>query len=108
MSSEKARAAYLESQIQGMDSIRLPPNIPLMEKESHASLDLARRINIVCKEQKERRKHEQESHRQVLNVMKQSKSKQSKQPDKEEREVVYSQISQSMEKTRDVVWRSMS
>ena len=39
--------------------------------------------------------------------MKQSKGKQPK-PDKEEREVVYSQIVQDMEKTRDVVWRSMS
>ena len=40
--------------------------------------------------------------------MKQSKSKQSEQPEKEEREVFYSQIAKSMEKTRDVVWRSMS
>ena len=39
--------------------------------------------------------------------MKQSKGKQLK-PDKEEREVVYSQIAQDMEKTRDVVRRSMS
>ena len=43
-----------------------------------------------------------------MNALKQSKSKQSKQPEKEEREVVYSQIAQDMEKTRDVVWRSMS
>ena len=81
MSSEKARAAYLESQIQGMDSVQLPLNTPLMEDGSHVSLDLARRINIFCKEQKERRKQEQESHRQVLNALKQSKSKQLKQPD---------------------------
>ena len=37
MSSERARAAYLESQIQDMSSVRLPLNIPLMEEESHAS-----------------------------------------------------------------------
>ena len=37
--------------------------------------------------------------------MKQSKHKQ---PEKEEREVVYSQIAQNMEKTRNVVQRSMS
>ena len=43
-----------------------------------------------------------------MNALKQNKSKQSKQPEKEEREVVYSQIAQDMEKTRDVVWRSMS
>ena len=103
MSSEKARAAYLESQTQGMDSVWLPLNTPLLEDGSHVSSDLARRISIFCKEQKERRKQEQESHRQALYAMKQCKGKQPKQPDQEEREVVYSQIAQNMEKTRDVV-----
>ena len=56
--------------------------------------DLIRRINTFCKEQKERRRQEQESHRQTLDLLRQSKSKQPKQPDKEEREVVYSQIAQ--------------
>ena len=35
--------------------------------------------------------------------MKESKGKHSKQPDKEEREVVCSQIAQNVEKTRNVV-----
>ena len=43
-----------------------------------------------------------------MNALKQSKGKQPKQPDKEEREVVYSQIAQNMEKTRNVVQRSIS
>ena len=34
-------------------------------------------------------------------MMKQSKGKQPKQPDKEEREVVYSQIAQNMEKNEE-------
>ena len=50
MSSERARATYLESQIQDMSSVQLPLNIPLMEEESHASTDLTRRINMFCKE----------------------------------------------------------
>ena len=50
MSSERARAAYLEGQIQDMGSVWLPLNVPLMEEESHASSDLTRRINIFCKE----------------------------------------------------------
>ena len=62
---------------------------------------------MFCKEQKEKRRQEQESHKQVLNALRQSKGKQPK-PDKEEREIVYSQIAQNMEKTRDVVQRSMS
>ena len=49
-----------------------------------------------------------ESHRQALNAMKQSKGKQPKQPDKEEREVVYSQIAQDMERMRNVVRSSIS
>ena len=41
MSSEKARAAYLENQMKGMDSVRLPLNTPLMEDGSHVSSDLS-------------------------------------------------------------------
>ena len=107
MSSEKVRAAYLENQMRDMSSVQLPSKIPSMEEESLISTDLTRRINTFCKEQKEKRRQERESHQQVLNALKQSKGKQPR-PDKEEREVVYSQIAQDMEKTRDVVWRSMS
>ena len=63
---------------------------------------------MFCKEQKEKMRQEWESHRKALDVMKQSKGKYPKQPDKKEREVVYSQISQNMEKTRNVVRRSIS
>ena len=51
-STERARATYLEGQIQGMDSVQLPLNIPLMEEESHSSSDLTRRINIFVRNQK--------------------------------------------------------
>ena len=50
MSSEKARTAYLERQIQDMSSVQLPLNIPLLEEESHAPSDLTRRIHALCKE----------------------------------------------------------
>ena len=50
MSSEKARTAYLEEQMQDMSSVWLPLNIPLMEEESRASTDLTRRIHAFCKE----------------------------------------------------------
>ena len=40
--------------------------------------------------------------------MKESKGKYPKQPDREEREVVYSQIAENMEKTRNVVRNSIS
>ena len=98
----------LESQIQDMSSVQLPLNIPLMEEGPCVPTDLTRRINTFCKEQKERRRQEWESHRKALDVMKQSKGKHPRQPDKEEREVVYSQIAQNMEKTRIVVRSSIS
>ena len=106
-SSEEARAAYLEKQIKDMSSMQLSLSIPSKEEESPMS-DLTRRINMFCKEQKERRRQERDSHNQALNALKESKCKLPKQPNKEEREVVYSQIAQDMERTRDVVWRSMS
>ena len=76
-------------------------------EELHTSLDLARRIDTFCKEQKEKRRQEWESHQQTLNALKERKSQQLKQPNKES-EVIYSQIAQDMEKTRDVVQRTMS
>ena len=75
MSNERARAAYLESQIKDMSSVRLPLNIPSMEDESHVSTDLIGRINTFCKEQKEKRRQEWESHRRALAEIKQSKHK---------------------------------
>ena len=83
-------------------------NIPSKAEESCTSADLAKRIDIFCKEQKEKRRQEWESHKQVLDTLKERKKQQLKQLDKEESKVVYSQIAQDMEKTRDVVRRSMS
>ena len=40
MSSERARATYLKSQIQDMSSVWLPLNIPLMEEGSHMHLQI--------------------------------------------------------------------
>ena len=103
ISSEEARARYLERQMKGIDSVRLPSKIPSIEEESFTSTDLTRRINAFCKEQKEKRRKERESHKLVLSALVQKKSKQSIQPGKEEGEIVYLQLAHDMEKTRDVV-----
>ena len=50
LSSEKARTAYLEQQMQDMSSVQLPLNIPLMKEESQVSTDLTRRIHAFCME----------------------------------------------------------
>ena len=104
MSSEEARAKYLEKQMKCISGVRLPS----MKEEPLMSMGLTIRIDAFCKEQKEKRRKERESHKQVLSVLEQNKSKQSKQPSKEEGEIVYSQLAHDMEKTRDVVQRSMS
>ena len=101
LSSERARTTYLEQQMQDMSSVQLPLNIPLMEEESRASTDLTRRIHAFCKEGKEKKKQEWESHKMALYVMKESKGKHPKQPSRDEREVVYSQIAQNMAKNEE-------
>ena len=108
MSSERARTAYLERQIQDMSSVRLPLNIPSMEEDSHAPTDLSDRIWAFCKEWKEKRKQEWESIKVALDKLKESKGKHLKQQDEEEREAVYSQMAQNIERMRAVVRNSIS
>ena len=75
MSSEQARSTYLERQIQGMSSVRLPLNIPFLEDESYTSTSLSNKIQAFCQKQKEKRKREWESIRVALEKMKESKKK---------------------------------
>ena len=108
ISSEEARARYLEKQMKGMESVKLPTNISSLEEELFVSTDLTERIAALCKQQKEKRRKERESHKVFLGALIQKKSKPTVQPMKEDGDVVYSQLSHSMEKTRDVVQRSLS
>ena len=103
IASEEARAAYLEEHMKNMGGIQLPSSIPSKVEESSTSAELARRIDIYCNKQKEKRRQERESHKQALDALKERKKQQLKKPDKEENKAVYSQIAQNMEKTRDVV-----
>ena len=50
MSSEQTKSAYLERQMQGMNSMRLSLNIPLLEDKSYASTNLPNRIQAFCQE----------------------------------------------------------
>ena len=76
-SNEQARAAYLERQMQGMSSIRLPCSMPSLEDGILVgSESLSRRIQNYCQEKKDKRKHEWETHRLTLDGMKESKEKQ--------------------------------
>ena len=103
VSSKRARTACLECQIQDMNSVRLPLNIPSMEDESHAPTDLSNRIWAFCKEWKEKRRCEWESIRVALAKMKESKGKYHKKQVEEEGDAAYSQMMQDIERMRDMV-----
>ena len=105
IASEGARAAYLEERMKNISGVQLPSNVPTEVEDTGMSIDLVKRIDEFCNEQKEKRRQERESHKQTLDTLMKRKKQQ---PVKEDKEAVYSQIAQTMEKTRDVIRRSMS
>ena len=108
LSNEQARAAYLERQMQGMNSVKLPLDMPSLEDMSHGSENLPKRIQTFCQEWKEKRKHEWESLKVASEKMKVSKEKHHNQQAQEERDAIYAQMVQNLEKTRAVVRNSVS
>ena len=108
IASKEARAKYLEERMKGMSNVKQPMISSSLEEKSLPSTDLTRQIDLFCREQKEKRKTEKEAHKMILDAFDKTKSKQSIPPRIEERERVYSQMAQDMEKTREVVRRTMS
>ena len=86
MSSEQARSAYLERQMQGMSSVRLPLDMPSLENVSRESANLPRRMQTFCQEWKEKRRHGWESIKVALERMKENKEKHCIQQAQEERD----------------------
>ena len=75
--NEQARAAYLERQMQDMNSVRLPFGMPSLEDGiSIGPESLSKRIQNYCQEKKDKSKHEWEIHRLILDGMKERKEKQ--------------------------------
>ena len=108
LSNEQARSAYLERQMQGMSSVKLPLDMPSLEDMSQGSENLPKRIQTFCQEQKEKRKHEWESLKVALEKMKEGKEKCHNQQAQEERDAIYAQMVQNLEKTRAVVRNTVS
>ena len=76
-SSKQARAAYLERQIQNMNSVQIPSSMPSLEDGTpieHKSL--SKKIHDYCEERRDNRKHEREAHKMTLNSIKEKKEKQ--------------------------------
>ena len=76
-SSEQVRAAYLERQMQNMNSVRIPSSMPSLENGTSIEPEsLSRRIYDYCEERRDNRKHEWETHKMTLNIIKEKKEKQ--------------------------------
>ena len=108
LSNEQARAAYLARQIQGMSSVKLPLDMPSLEDTSNASVNLSKRIQAFCQEQKVKRIYKWEYLKLALEKMKESKEKCCEQQAQEERDAIYPQMVQNLEKTRAIVRNSVS
>ena len=108
LSNEEARSAYLDRQMHGMSSVKLPLDVPSLEDMSWGSENLPKRIQTFCHEQKEKRKHEWESLKVALEKMKESKEKCCNQQAEEEKYAIYTQMVQNLEKTRTMVRNSVS
>ena len=94
--------------MQGMSSVKLPLDMPSVEDMSQGSENLPKRIQTFCHEQKEKRKHEWESLKVALEKMKESKEKCHNKQAQEEKDAIYAQMVQKLEKTRTMVRNSVS
>ena len=108
-SNEQVRSAYLERQMKEMYSMKLPSDIPSL-KDGRISRpeSLQNWIQHFCQERKGKRKQEWESHRVALEKMKESKEQQHNQHSQEERDTMYAQMLQNIERTRAAMRSSNS
>ena len=108
-SNEQVRSAYLERQMRQMDSVKLPSGIPsLKDGMVPRPESLQDWIQSFCQERKVKRKQEWKSHREALERMKESKDQQHHQQRQEERDAMYAQMLQNLERTRGAVRSSIS
>ena len=76
-SGKQARAAYLERQMQNMNSVRIPSSMPSLEDGAPIDPEsLSRKIHDYCEERRDNRKHEWETHKMTMNSIKEKKEKQ--------------------------------
>ena len=108
-SNEQVRSAYLERQMRQMDSVKLPSGMPCLKDEMVLRPEsLQDWVQNFCQERKVKRKQEWESHREALERMKESKEQQHHQQSQEDRDTMYAQILQNLERTRAAVRSSIS
>ena len=92
-----------------IDSVKVPSDIPSLEDGVLLRPEsLPSRIQSFCQEKRDKRKQEWDSHRVALEKMKESKEQQCCQQSQEERDAVYAQMLQNLERTRAAVRSSIS
>ena len=92
-----------------MDSVQLLSGMPsLKDGMVQRPGSLQDWIQSFCQERKVKRKQEWESYREALERMKESKEQQCCQQSQEERDTVYPQMLQNLERTRVAVRSSIS
>ena len=108
-SGEQARAAYLERQMQNMNSVRIPLSMPSLEDGTSIEPEsLSRRIHDYCEERRDNRKHEWETHKMTLNSLKEKKEKHYQQQSQKERDALYARMLHNLERTRAMVRNSIN
>ena len=92
-----------------MDSVKLPSGMSSLEDGMVSRPEsLQDRIQNFCQKRKGERKQEWELHKTALEKMKETKEQQSHQQSQEERDVLYAQMLQNLERTRAAVRSSIS
>ena len=92
-----------------MHSVKLPSDVPSLEDGvSIGHESLPNRIKHFCQEKRDRGKQDWKTHGIALEKMKESKEKQCHQQRQEEKDAVYAQILQNLERTRAAMRSSIS
>ena len=105
--NEQARAEYIDRQMRHMKSVCLPSSIPASDDRPLEEDDLYKRICDYCSRMEDHRKCEKDTHYVTLNSIKEYKARQ-KQQGKKDRDEVYQQMSQNLERVREVGRHTLS
>ena len=107
--NEQVRPTYLERQMRQTNSIKLPSGMrSLKDGMVPRSESLQHRKQNFCCEKRDKRKQEWESHKIALEKMKESKKQQQCQQNQKERDAVYVQMLQNLERTMAAMRSSIS
>ena len=103
VASEQARTRYLEEQMRHMKSVRRSPS----DDRLWVSESLSREIWEYCSKLDEHHQYERETHKVMLDSIKEHKARQ-RQQSKKERDEVYKQMTGNLEKVKAVTRESLS